>query len=141
MYPYDRHERRPGMNAPRQSIAIVAHDDAKLMRLVVAFGQMGYSVSASESHAIMGTARDVVRTSPAAMVVVLAGTENIVEIRELLTAGPATRFLFLMPDMPPTAALARLLNAHGAAVLARDDPSLVIVSTLVALLANGDVPA
>jgi hypothetical protein len=141
MYPNDRGKGRPVANTPRQSVAIVDSDYVELMRLVVAFGQMGYSVSASESHAIVRAARDIARTSPAAMVVALAGTENVVEIRELLTAGEGTRFLFLMPDMPPSAALARLMNAHGAATLGKDEPSLLIASTLVALLATGDGPA
>ena len=141
MYLNDPHEVRPVMNVRRQSIALVDSDCAELMRLAVAFGQMGYSVSAAESRAITSTARDIVRTSPAAMVVALSGTENVVEIRELLTTAPTTRFLFLLQDMPPTAALARLINAHGAAALAKDDPSLLVVSTLVAMLARGDVPA
>lgn len=123
----------------RESVAIAGSDYDEAMTLVVALRQMGYSVIVSESRAILRTAHDLARCEPAAMVVSLSGAENVVEIRELLSIDVATRFLFLMPSMPPSAALTRLMNAHGAAIVAREDPTLLVVSTLVALLADGDL--
>ena len=70
-----------------------------------------------------------------AMIVSLDGNENVAEIRGLTRSAPETKFLFLVPHMPPRAAMARIINQHGSAILAQAEPPVVIVGTLVALLA------
>jgi hypothetical protein len=119
-------------------IAIVDSDYEALMRLTVAVGQMGYGVNASESRTTLRSAVELARHEPEAMVVALKGTENIAEIRELLSMNTTTKYLFLVPAMPPSAAMARLLNRHGATTLAHSESTLVVVSTLVALLASDE---
>jgi hypothetical protein len=121
-----------------QTVAIVDRDYDALMRLTVLFGRMGYGVSASESHDTMATALELARGAPEAMIVALNGTENVAELGELLSANATTRYLFLLPAMPPTAAMARLLRRHGATALAHSESTLVVVSTLVALMASAE---
>jgi hypothetical protein len=66
--------------------------------------------------------------------IVLDGTENLADVRSLLAAHRDTRFLFLAPDYPPTAALARVVAAHGGAVLPKSEAPVVVAATLVAML-------
>jgi hypothetical protein len=100
---------------------------------------MRYKVTAVDSLRAIDSAPPVARSRPLAMIVSLDGSENVVEIRSLLIAAPDTRFLFLAPQMPPRAPVARILNAHAAAILQQDEPPIVVVSTLVALLSQEHV--
>ena len=70
------------------------------------------------------------------MIVSPRGKENLVEIRELLATAPGTRFVFLVPALPPRAPLARVVGEYGSTILWKDEARVVIVSTLVALLAS-----
>ena len=67
-------------------------------------------------------------------VIMLDGSENIVELTTLLTSHSATRFVFLAPAFPPSAALARVVASHGGAVLAADETPIVVAATLIAML-------
>jgi hypothetical protein len=57
-------------------------------------------------------------------------------VRALLSASPETRFVFIVPQMPPRAPLARVAREHGGVILSRRDASIVVVATLVASLAE-----
>jgi DNA-binding NarL/FixJ family response regulator len=122
------------MNAPE--IIIVHSDTAALMRLTHALAAMRYNVTAAPASRAIDTARRVARRAPDAVVVGLDGDENIAELRALMSASSRTRFVLLLPSMPPRAALSRAVGAHGSAVLARDAAPVVVGATLVALLAG-----
>ena len=118
---------------------VIVHTDAlAMMRLTAALAGMHYKVTAVDARRAIERAQWVVERQgdPLAMILSLDGSENVVEIRGLLTSAPRTRFLFLAPQMPPRAPVARIVNAHGAAILSRDEAPVVIVSTLVALLSR-----
>ncbi len=106
------------------------------MNLAVALSDAPYEVTASEPVDTLHTARRLIQHQPAAMIVALPGNELISDIRELLAVSEQTAFLFLIPDMPPRPALARLVSAHGSAILGAHEPIVVVVATLVALLAS-----
>jgi hypothetical protein len=106
------------------------------MKLAVALSDAPYEVTASEPADTLHTARRLIQHEPAAMIVALPGNELISDIRELLSVSDRTAFLFLIPNMPPRTALARLVNAHGSAILSAHEPTVVVVATLVALLAS-----
>lgn len=106
------------------------------MSLTVALGEMRYRVTLAESRSVMSTASRLAGMEPAAMIVSLEGKENVAEIRDLLAVSGRTKFVFLVPAMPPPAALARIVNAHGSTIVCRDEAPVVIVSTLAALLAG-----
>ncbi len=117
-------------------IVIVHGDYHALMELTVALSEMRYRVTSAESRTALDTARQLARIDPAAMVVALDGSENVAEMRALLSIGRWTKFVFLVPEMPPHAALARVVNAHGSAILWKEESPVVIAATLVALLAQ-----
>jgi hypothetical protein len=120
----------------RREVVIVHEDERALMTLAVALSSAPYEITAAEPADTLQTARRLIQHQPAAMIVALPGNELISDIRELLSASDRTALLFLIPDMPPRAALARLVNAHGAAILSAQEPTVVVVATLFALLAS-----
>lgn len=128
-----------GTTVPRRrrpEVVIVHKDERALMTLAVALSDAPYEVTASEPADTLQTALRFVQHEPAAMIVALRGNELINDIRDLLSASDETAFVFLIPEMPPRAALARVMNTHGAAILCADEPTVVVVATLVALLAS-----
>jgi hypothetical protein len=63
----------------------------------------------------------------------------VAEIGALLKNASDTRFVFLVPRMPPRAALAKVVRSHGSSILSRDEPGIVIVATLISSLAQSAV--
>jgi hypothetical protein len=120
----------------RREVVIVHQDERVLMTLAVALSNAPYEVTASEPADTLRTARRLIQYEPVAMIVALPGNELISDVRELLAVSDRTAFLFLIPDMPPRAALTRLVDAHGSAILGAHEPTVVVVATLVALLAS-----
>jgi len=125
-----------GKREHRREVVIVHHDERALMTLAVAFSDGPYEVTVAEPVDTVGRARRLVARHPAAMIVALRGGELIPDIRSLLSISDRTAFLFLVPEMPPHAALARVVNAHGSAILSASEPTIVIVATLVGLIAQ-----
>jgi hypothetical protein len=115
-------------------IVVVHTDQQALMDLTAALAGMRYKVVAIDTIRAIRSAERVAERQPMAMIVSLEGTENVAEIRALIRSAPDTKFLFLVPHMPPRAAMARIVNEHGSAILAQDEPPVVVVGTLVALL-------
>jgi hypothetical protein len=122
------------MNAINDEVVIIDRDSRRLMELVVAFRGAPYSVAAVESARPLRAATEMASRDPAAIVVRLDGRENVVEVRELLDSCPRTRLLFLVPEMPPSAAIARVVRSFDGAILASSEPAIVVVATLVAML-------
>jgi hypothetical protein len=120
--------------AINDEVLIIDTDIRRLMQLVVAFRGTPYSVSAVESIRSVGTAARMAARDPDALVVRLDGRENVVEIRTLLESCPGTRLLFLVPEMPPSAAVARVVRSCGGAILAASESAIVVVATVVSLL-------
>ena len=119
-----------------EEIVIVARDRDELMELAVAFRGLRYQVTVSEADVPVKAATRLAWHAPTAMIVALEGNENVVDMRTLLSATRATSVLFLAPAMPPSAALARIAHTSGAEIIAADEPSVVIVATLVAMLSR-----
>jgi hypothetical protein len=122
-----------------REVVIVGSSEPALMNLALAFRGTPYEITAAEQTRAIRAAMRFAMRHPAAMVVSLDGKENVAEIRELLSASPRTRFLFLLPQMPPRAALSRIVNTCGAVILSADESPIVVVATLIALL-SGDAP-
>ncbi len=115
-------------------LVVVHYDYRALMRLTAALGEMRYSVISAESEDVLPTALRLANDQPAAMIVGLRGDENVADIRELLAKASNKGVLFLVREPPPRAALARVINAYGSAILREDEAPIVMASTLVALL-------
>jgi len=118
-----------------ERIVIVDSNPRALMELTVAMSAMRFGVTAIEPRVPLSAASRLARQRPAAMVVALDCDENLSDIRSLLAGAPETKVVFLVPAMPPKAALMRVVNEHGATVLAQEEAPMVLAATLVALLA------
>ena len=119
-----------------EEVIIVERSGQALMDLVLAFRGTPYEITAVESDRPLQAATRVAPRHPAAIVVALEGTENVVEVRGMLDAAEPSRVLFLVPAMPPRPAMARIVNDRSGAILARGESPLVVVSTLVSLVAQ-----
>ena len=121
-------------------VVIVAVAERALMQLTLAFRGTPYHVTAVEPVRLLRTAKRLAGRHPAAMVVSLDGSENVADIRALLSTSPATRFVFLAPEMPPRAALSRIVKDSGAAIMSAAEAPIVIVATTIALLSDRPSP-
>jgi hypothetical protein len=118
------------------AVVLVGPALGALMRLALPFSEMRYGVTTIEAERPLRAAQRWLRTAPAAMIIVLDGDENIADVRTVLDASNDARCLFLIPDLPPRAALARVVSAHGGAIVGSEESAAVIAGTLVALLAG-----
>jgi hypothetical protein len=95
-----------------------------------------FSVSLVEAVEPTQTARRMAALRPAAILVGLSGDESVVDLRNLLDTCTETRVLLLAPRMPVRAAFARVADRSRAVILSREEPPIVIASTVVAILAS-----
>ena len=86
-----------------------------------------------------GLPRADIRGEPAAVVMDILDPVDVVELRDMLARHANSRFLFLAGRLPLRAAAARIIRQRDAVVLAKSEPSIVVVATLVAML-SGDEP-
>ncbi|MHB8515765.1 MAG: hypothetical protein ACYDCT_10320 [Dehalococcoidia bacterium] len=122
-------------------IVIVHTDERTLMRLTAMVSRSRFYATAVRSLRPVQSARQLLPLRPAAMVVALDGRAKVTDVRELLSSGGPTRFVFLVPSMPPPPAIARLVNRHGSTIIGDDEAVIVLVATLVALLAAHSIGA
>jgi len=118
------------------NVILVGDDSAILMDLAVGLRGTPHTVTVAESSHPLARALQLAAHRPTAMLVALDGLENVVEVRVLLSSSPETRFVFIVPRMPPRAPLARVVREHGGAIMSGADAPVVIMATLVALLAE-----
>jgi hypothetical protein len=118
------------------SVILVGDEYETLMELAVGLRGMPYTVTVVQSERPLARALEPVAHWPEAMLVTLDGLENVVDVRALLSRSPETRFVFIIPQMPPRAPLARVVREHGGVILSRGEASIVVVATFVALLAE-----
>jgi hypothetical protein len=118
------------------NVILVGDDYGILMELAVGLRGTPYMVTVAESERPLARALQLVAHWPKAMLVTLDGLENVVDVRALLSSSPETRFVFIVPQMPPRAPLARVVREHGGVILSRKDAPIVVVATLVASLAE-----
>jgi hypothetical protein len=118
------------------NVILVGDDSAILMELAVGLHGTPHTVTVAESPRPLARALQLAAHRPTAMLVALDGRENVVDVRLLLASSPETRFLFVVPRMPPRAPLARVVREHGGAIVSGADAPVVVVATFVALLAE-----
>jgi hypothetical protein len=121
----------------RPSVIVAGEDLQALLRLAMEIGPATISPTIVEaSSPVQSLLRRPIAADAA--VVYLDGSENVADLRELLTAYADTRFVLLAPTHPPPAALARVAGEHGSVFLRRSESSMVIAATLVAMLSPVD---
>jgi len=119
-----------------ENVVVVDADQTRAMQLAMRLAATHYSVTVADATtSALAAARRYAPQRPAAMVCAMTGLENVVEVRSLIESSPATRFVLLAPEFPPSAALARIVNARGGVLLWAEESPVVVASTLVAMLA------
>ncbi len=118
------------------NVILVGDDSAILMQLAVGLRGTAHTVTVAESSHPLARALQLAAHRPTAMLVALGGRENVVDVRLLLASSPETRFVFIVPQMPPRAPLARVVREHGGAIVSGADAPVVIMATIVAFLAE-----
>jgi hypothetical protein len=118
----------------KNDLVLIGGDLDRLVGFSLAIGARTYEVTIVHSDDPLVDALNH-PGAPAAMLVSLAGQENVADIRALLSV-PTTRFLLLTPARPPSAALARIVRAHGDVLLPVDEPDVVVIATLIAVNAR-----
>jgi CheY-like chemotaxis protein len=118
------------------NVILVGDDSAILMELAVGLRGTPHTVTVAESSHPLARALQLAAHRPTAMLVALDGRENVVDVRLLLASSPETRFVFIVPQMPPRAPLARVVREHGGAIVSGADAPVVVMATFVALLAE-----
>lgn len=114
------------------SMMLVSKDYNRLIALSVALHGKRFDVSLIHAREPLAEAA-AAPIGTTTMMIALEGAENVVEIRQLFERMPQTRCLFLLPGMPPSAAIARIVRDHGGAILSGDEPDVVIIATLIAM--------
>ena len=118
-----------------REVILVGDDYETLMRLAVALHGTPDTLTVAESARPLERALELARLRPRAMLVTLDGTENVVDVRSLLSTSPETGFVLVVPEMPVRAPLARVVKEHEGLLVSRRDAPIVVVATLLALLA------
>ncbi len=120
----------------RDEVVLVGSGFDRMIALSVALQGKSFDVTVihASSNAI-GEAK-ASGLHPTALLVTLDGTENVADARALMSSLPDTHILFVTPERPPSAALARIVRTYGGAILSADDADVVVVATLIAMTAN-----
>jgi hypothetical protein len=118
------------------NVILVGEDYGALMELAVGLHGMPYTIMVAQSARPLARASQLVAHWPKAMLVMLGGSDNLADLRALLSSSPETRIVFMVPQMPPRAPLARVVREYGGAIVSRADAAIVVVAALVALLAE-----
>jgi hypothetical protein len=119
----------------KREIILAGTDLDRLAALSVALSGKQYDVTIVQGQAPVA---DVLRLQarPTALLVALNGSENVVDVRTLVSRLNGAAILLLTPDRPPSAALARIVRSAGGAILPANEPDIVIIATLVAMNAH-----
>ncbi|MBI5288149.1 MAG: hypothetical protein HY873_04175 [Chloroflexi bacterium] len=134
-------EARPHATAgTSREVTIVSTDATRSMSLAVALRGTPYDITVVGARPSRSGLPDAaIHGAPAAIVMEIEAAPDVVELRSMLGQHPRSRFLFLAAQLPLRSAVARIIRDHRGAVLARSEPSIVVVATLVALL-TGEQP-
>jgi hypothetical protein len=121
----------------RGGILLLGEDLAYLAELSSELRSVSRSVIISAAPRPVRRALRDVLGEPGAAIVCLDGSENVADVRSLMSANPATTFLFLSQDSPPRASMAHAVHGGGGEILSRaEEPLVVITATLIALMAQ-----
>jgi hypothetical protein len=119
---------------PDKTAAILVGSNlARLVEISAKLDPRYYAHVIAQSHSPLEYLMGSFRTRPEIAIVELMGAESVVEFQDALQQNPATSFLFLVADMPPSAALAKVVG-HRGVFLDQGESALVISATAVSLL-------
>jgi len=116
------------------SLTVAGTDLSRLLPIMQAAGTAFAATVVHTRHPTLGL-RVRMDQTPSCAVVELEPAASAADVRELLEHSPDVHFVFLAEELPVRHAVARVIRDGGHAVLRRDDASVVIAATAIALLA------
>jgi hypothetical protein len=119
----------------KASLTVAGTDLGRLLNIMQTAGAAFAVTVVHTPHPTLGLHVGAEHT-PSCTVVDLEQTASTVDVRALLEHSPGVRFIFLAEELPVRHAVARVIREGGHEVLARDEASVVITATAVALLAT-----
>jgi hypothetical protein len=126
----------------RDEIVLMGSDFGRMIELSAALHGKNYDVTiihATTSNSVVEATASSIH--PRAMLIGLNSSENVADVRALMSGKADTRFLFLTPERPPHAALARVVRSYGGAILSARDANVVVISTLIAMSSRSSAMA
>jgi hypothetical protein len=117
-------------------IVMAGRNLARLSEISLMLDPKEYAQIVAQTYAPLEYMMGSFRTRPSAAIIDMTGSEMIVEYHEAMQQNPSTRFVFLIDEMPPAAALAKASAAHGV-FLSKDESPATIGATVVSLLRQG----
>jgi hypothetical protein len=118
----------------RNHVQIVGESLGDVAGLASTFNPREFAVTVSENPAPIEYLLGDSGRSPEAVIVLLSGRENIGDVLSLHARHPATSFLYLSPQFPPSAAFARVVARDGGAILRATESPVVIAASLISLM-------
>ncbi len=120
----------------KTSLVLVSRSYERLTSLSLRLSGPEHNVTLIHAKDVLSEA-SACPVEPNAMLVELQGTENVVALRALLERFETARILFTVPDIPASAAVARLVRSHRGALLSCEEPDIVTTATLISMAAQG----
>jgi hypothetical protein len=114
-------------------LLLLGKDLARLVEISANLNPKEYAHVIAQSHYPLEYLMGTFRTKPEVAIVEMTGKENVVELHEALHQHLSTAFLFLVPEMPPSAAIAKVVGQRGV-FLDRGESAVSISATAVALV-------
>ena len=114
-------------------VLLVGRQLARLVEISARLNPREYAHVIAQSHMPLEYLLGSFRTQPEVAIVELTGREGVVEFEDVVRQNVSTSFIFLVPEMPPSAAIAKATGSRGI-FLDRDESALSISAAIVALL-------
>jgi hypothetical protein len=121
------------MARARTHVVLAGPDLARLVEISAKLDPMDYAPVIAHTRTPLAYFAGTFNDRPEGCIAELRATDNVAEVKEALDGNPQASFVFLIEEMPPSAALAHVAGRQ-AVFLARAEPAVTISATLVALL-------
>ncbi|HZP25458.1 MAG TPA: hypothetical protein VFB90_00235 [Dehalococcoidia bacterium] len=117
-------------------IGIVGEDLSELMRLAAGLDRVALSTYVRQNEKPFQSLLESPMAESEICIVPVVNWCNAADLRALFACHPTTRFLFLAAEFPPAPAIARIVDELKGVILRRNESSVVVAATLLAMLAS-----
>ena len=114
-------------------VLLAGRDLPRMAQITATLAPRDFASVIAETDSALAYVRTRCSSRPDGAVLELSGIETVAQFRELVARCPSACFVFLVDQMPPSAAVAKAAG-EWAAFLDKNESSLAISATLVSLL-------
>jgi hypothetical protein len=118
----------------RREIVLAARNVKDVVDLSLQFNPGEFATTFVEAESPLEPLIESAGRQAAGMIIRLTGEENYADFLALVSAYPVTCFVFLAPEFPPHAAVAKLVSRNRGTMLRTTDTPVVVVATLMSLM-------